>query len=101
MNVKSLEVLVVDDEPAIRQVLAAHLGSSGCSVSQAGNGGEAIERLAKGDIDVVISDIKMPDFNGIELVRRARAAGIDFEELCWRVLETTFSRERAVQSMEA
>jgi D-alanine-D-alanine ligase len=31
----------------------------------------------------------------------ARAAGIDFEELCWRVLETSFSRERAIASVEA
>lgn len=74
---KSLEVLVVDDEPAIRQVLAAHLIRSGCSVYQAANGSEAFARLSVGDIDVAISDIKMPDFSGIELVRRARAAGID------------------------
>lgn len=74
---KSLEVLVVDDEPAIRQILSAHLSKSGCSVCQAANGSEALERLSKGDIDVAISDIKMPDFTGIELVRRARAAGID------------------------
>jgi two-component system, NtrC family, response regulator AtoC len=77
MSMKSLEVLVVDDEPAIRQILAAHLSKSGCSVCQAANGTEAFERLAKGDIDVAISDIKMPDFTGIELVRRARAAGIE------------------------
>lgn len=74
---KSLEVLVVDDEPAIRQVLVAHLRKSGCNVRQAASGGEALERLAQGDIDVAISDIKMPDFTGIELVRRARSAGID------------------------
>ncbi|HCY62914.1 MAG TPA: sigma-54-dependent Fis family transcriptional regulator [Oxalobacteraceae bacterium] len=74
---KSLEVLIVDDEPAIRQVLAAHLSRSGCSVCQAANGTEALDRLSKGDIDVAISDIKMPDFTGIELVRRARAAGIE------------------------
>ncbi len=74
---KTLEVLVVDDEPAIRQVLAAHLSRSGCSVCQAASGTEAFERLSKGDIDVAISDIKMPDFTGIELVRRARAAGIE------------------------
>lgn len=77
MLMKSLEVLVVDDEPAIRQILAAHLSKSGCSVCQAASGTEAFERLSKGDIDVAISDIKMPDFTGIELVRRARAAGID------------------------
>ena len=74
---KSLDVMVVDDEPAIRQVLSAHLRRSGHRVCQAGNGTEALERLQQGDIEVAISDIKMPDFSGIELVRRARAAGID------------------------
>lgn len=73
----SLEVLIVDDEPAIRQVLAAHVGKAGYSVSQAGNGLTALERLSKGDVDVAICDIQMPDITGTEVLRRARAAGID------------------------
>ncbi|OGB23098.1 MAG: sigma-54-dependent Fis family transcriptional regulator [Burkholderiales bacterium RIFCSPLOWO2_02_FULL_57_36] len=73
----SLEVLIVDDEPAIRQVLAAHVARAGHSVSQAGNGTGALDRLSKGDVDVAICDIQMPDISGIELLRRARAAGID------------------------
>jgi two-component system, NtrC family, response regulator AtoC len=74
---KSIEVLVVDDEPAIRKVLAAHLNRSGMNVQEAASGSEALAYLGKGGIDVVISDIQMPDFSGIELVRRARAAGIE------------------------
>lgn len=73
----SLEVLIVDDEPAIRQVLAAHVGRAGHSVGQAGNGATALERLSKGDVDVAICDIQMPDISGLELLRRARAAGIE------------------------
>lgn len=72
-----LEILVVDDEPAIRKVLAAFLEKAGYSVYQAADGLEAYERLSKGDIDVAISDVKMPDISGIDLVRKARAAGID------------------------
>ena len=72
-----LEVLIVDDEPAIRQVLAAHVGKAGHSVSQAGNGTAALDRLSKGDVDVAICDIQMPGINGLELLRQARAAGID------------------------
>jgi two-component system, NtrC family, response regulator AtoC len=74
---KTLEVMVVDDEPAIRQVLTAFLLKAGHNVYQAGNGTEAFERLSKGDIDVAISDIKMPDITGIELMRRVKAAGVD------------------------
>jgi two-component system response regulator AtoC len=73
----SLEVLIVDDEPAIRQMLAAHISKAGPTVSHVGNAALALERLSKGDVDVVICDIQMPDMNGIELLRRARVAGID------------------------
>jgi len=74
---KSMDVMVIDDEPAIRQVMAAFLLRAGYRVLQAASGSAALERLAKGDIDVAVCDIKMPDFSGIELVRRVRAAGID------------------------
>lgn len=73
----SLQVLVVDDEPAIRQVVAAQLRKAGHSVEQAGDGETAMERLAKGDVDIVLCDIKMPGLSGIEILRQARTAGID------------------------
>ena len=56
----SLQVLVVDDEPAIRQVVASQLRKVGHSVEQAGDGEAAMERLAKGDVDIVLCDIKLP-----------------------------------------
>ena len=74
---RSLQVLVVDDEPAIRQVVAAQVRKAGHSVEQAGNGEAAMERLAKGDVDIVLCDIKMPGLSGIEVLRQARTAGID------------------------
>jgi two-component system response regulator AtoC len=73
----SLQVLVVDDEPAIRQVVAAQLRKAGHSVEQAGDGEAAMERLAKGDLDIVLCDIKLPGLSGIEVLRQARATGID------------------------
>ena len=73
----SLQVLVVDDEPAIRQVVSAQLRKAGHSVEQAGDGEAAMERLAKGDLDIVLCDIKLPGLSGIEVLRQARATGID------------------------
>ena len=73
----SLQLLVVDDEPAIRQVVAAHLRKAGYSVEQAGDGETALERLSRGDVDIALCDIKLPGLSGIELLRQARAAGID------------------------
>ncbi|MDH4234432.1 MAG: sigma-54 dependent transcriptional regulator [Gallionella sp.] len=74
----SLQLLVVDDEPAIRQVVVAFLRKAGgYSVEQAGDGETALERLSRGDIDIALCDIKLPGLSGIDLLRQARAAGID------------------------
>ena len=73
----SLQLLVVDDEPAIRQVVAALLTKAGYSVEQAADGETALSRLSKGDVDITLSDIKMPGMSGIELLRQARTANID------------------------
>jgi two-component system response regulator AtoC len=74
---KSLQLLVIDDEPAIRQVVAAQLRKAGHSVEQAGDAEQALERLSRGDIDIALSDIKLPNMSGIDLLRQARLAGID------------------------
>ncbi|MBL8289084.1 MAG: sigma-54-dependent Fis family transcriptional regulator [Rubrivivax sp.] len=70
-----LSVLVVDDEPAIRQVLQAAIGKAGYPVETAGSAAEALARLEAGHHDVVLSDVFMPITDGIELLRQARARG--------------------------
>jgi len=70
-----LSVLVVDDEPAIRQVLQAAIGKAGYPVETAGSAAEALARLEAGHHDVVLSDVFMPITDGIELLRQARAKG--------------------------
>ena len=72
-----LNVLVVDDEPAIRQVLSAAIGKAGHSVDAAGSAAEALAKLGKGAFDVVVSDIFMPVTDGIDLLKQARAQGVD------------------------
>lgn len=95
---KSLDVMVIDDEPAIRQILTAHLVRAGYNVFQAPNGLEAFDRLSKGDIDVAICDIKMPDISGIELVRRVRDSGIDTNF----IMMTAFaSVDTAIEAIQA
>ena len=74
---RSLQVLIIDDEPAIRQILSNAAGNAGHTVTVAANGEEALERLGKGDIDVALCDIRMPDLTGIEVVEKARSQGID------------------------
>ena len=70
-----LNVLVVDDEPAVRQVLAAAIGKAGYPVETAGSASEALAKLDKAAFDVVLSDVFMPITDGIELLKLARARG--------------------------
>ena len=70
-----LNVLVVDDEPAVRQVLAAAIGKAGYVVETAASASEALARLDKAPFDVVLSDVFMPVTDGIELLKQARARG--------------------------
>jgi len=86
----SLHVLVIDDEPALRQILAAAVSKAGYSVDQAAGAAEASAKLSRGDVDVALCDIQMPDGNGIDLVRNSRAAGI----------ETTFIMVTGFASLE-
>lgn len=61
-------LLVADDDDAIRTTLVRGLGAHGYDVSTARDGIEALERLAEGHFDLVVTDINMPTMDGIELL---------------------------------
>jgi CheY-like chemotaxis protein len=63
-------VLVVDDEPALREIFTLWLSREGYQVVTAANGADALKRLTTDGIDAVISDIRMPVMDGVALVRR-------------------------------
>jgi two-component system response regulator AtoC len=67
-------VLVVDDDPASRELLRRVLAGVGHEVAQASNGREALDELARRPADLVISDIRMPDLDGVQLLEKLRAA---------------------------
>jgi PAS domain S-box-containing protein len=70
--VRSLRVLVVDDEEAIRRGVARFLQRRGHEVAQAAEGGEALRLIDGSDFDVVLSDLRMAGLDGLELLRRLR-----------------------------
>jgi two-component system, NtrC family, response regulator AtoC len=70
-----LNVLVVDDEPAVRQVLAAAIAKAGYGVDSAASAAQALAKLDAAAFDVVLSDVFMPVMDGIELLKQARARG--------------------------
>jgi two-component system response regulator MprA len=69
------QILVVDDEPAVRQSLARALSLERYGVALADDGVAALERLAVERFDVIVLDVMMPRLSGIEVCRRLRAAG--------------------------
>jgi len=66
-------VLVVDDVPANRDLLAARLERQGLSVAEAGDGREALRRLEKERFDLVFLDVRMPELDGYEVLRRIKS----------------------------
>ncbi|MBI5168102.1 MAG: sigma-54-dependent Fis family transcriptional regulator [Candidatus Eisenbacteria bacterium] len=65
-------LLVVDDESNLRRVLSALLGADGHAVTEAGSVGEAVAALAASDFDAVLTDQKLPDGEGLQLVSALR-----------------------------
>ena len=70
-------VLVVDDEDGIRQALDRFLTRLGYRVLQAASGAEALDRQATGQPEAMLSDIRMPNMTGVELVPKALAQDSD------------------------
>ncbi len=65
-------VLVVDDEPMVREVVAAYLQREGFRVTEAADGAAALDRLAAGMPDLVVLDLMLPHVDGYEVMRRLR-----------------------------
>jgi two-component system, OmpR family, response regulator MprA len=70
-----MRVLVVDDEPAVRQAVHRALTFEGYEVAVAKEGSQALELLALQSVDAIVLDVLMPNLDGFEVCRRLRAAG--------------------------
>src|SRR6188474_1688948 len=89
-------ILVVDDERSMRELLAIVLRREGYEVLLAENGKSAVDTLEREPIDILISDIKMPDLSGVEVLRAAKQ--IDRDIL--GIMITAFaSTDSAVEAM--
>ncbi len=75
LGTRPLRVLVVDDEPAIRRFLKPSLTHAGYVVSEAEAGQAAIDAARRGGADLIVLDLGLPDIDGLEVIRRIRAAG--------------------------
>jgi CheY-like chemotaxis protein len=68
-------VLVVKGDTVVRAILARDLERQGHDCQVAGNGREALQKIASGSFDLIFTAINMPDMNGIELIRAVRELG--------------------------
>jgi len=90
-------ILVVDDEEGIRSFVAEALATDGHAVTQAADGREALRRLAEHGFDLVLTDLKMPGIDGMEVVRRVRAEQPEVEVI---VLTAHGTVDTAVEAMK-
>ena len=72
-----MQVLLIDDERAIRRALREILEFEGCVVEEAENGTQALDKLKTQSYDLIFSDIKMPQMDGLELLDQILALGIE------------------------
>ena len=70
-------IVVVDDEPSIRELVSASLHFSGFDVKTASNGTEAIDVITQTDPDLVVLDVMLPDIDGFTVTRRIRQQGVE------------------------
>lgn len=89
-------ILIVDDEPEIREILTIHAGRYGYETIEAEDGQRALETMRSRRIDVVVSDIMMPRLSGLQLLRALRDEGFD----CPFIFVTAYpSKEATVEAL--
>lgn len=93
----AFRVLVVDDEPALREICQEALSGVGYDVALAANGQDALGKLGGKGFDLVISDLRMPDMNGQDLLGQIRQRHLDVDFLVMTGYGTT---ETAVDIMK-
>ena len=91
-------VLVVDDEPKLGRYVAQMLGLDGHQVVRAAGGREALARLAEEPFDVVVTDLRMPEVDGLAVLRAARSRVAPPEVVLMTAHATA---ESAVEAMKA
>ncbi|MBW6504955.1 sigma-54 dependent transcriptional regulator [bacterium] len=72
MNGEGKRILIVEDDPGLLFTMTDALEGNGFAVTGADNGGDAIRRLLDGAFDVVVTDLRLPDKDGMEVLREAR-----------------------------
>jgi two-component system response regulator PilR (NtrC family) len=89
-------ILIVDDEPSMREMLRIVLRRDGYDVTVAANGKQAIDILQRERIDLLLSDIRMPDLSGVDVLRAAKETNRDLVAFMMTAFAST---DTAVEAM--
>jgi two-component system response regulator PilR (NtrC family) len=90
-------ILIADDEPSLRDMLRIVLRRDGFDVLLAANGAEAIATLEKERVDLLLSDIRMPDVGGVEVLRAAKGLNRDIIAIMMTAFASTDSAVEAMR----
>ena len=66
------KIMTVDDSVTVRLALSSALGDAGYEVCEASDGHDALTKLGKGHVDMLVTDLNMPNMDGIDLIREVR-----------------------------
>ncbi len=91
-------ILIVDDEPSMRTTLSILLKREGYQISQAAEGGEALEILGRAECHMVLTDLKMKGMDGMALLRQVKAVSPHTEVLIFTAYGTVDSAVEAMKS---
>ncbi len=95
---ETIKILVVDDEVNLSRVLSEVLSDAGYYVEVANTGREALDRFKESSFDIAITDLKMPDIDGMEILKKLKTVD---PEICVVMLTGYSTVESAVEAMKA
>lgn len=93
---ESMSVLVVDDEKMMRDLVERILSKEGFAVDTAPSGKEALKKLEKNPVDLIISDIKMPGMDGLELLKAVKSKHPDISVIMMTAFGDTYAVKDAL-----
>ncbi len=92
----SAKILIVDDEKTIRETLSLILSEEGYTCNTAANGAEALEKVREANYDLIITDLKMPEMGGLELMEKVRTFSSKISVI---IITAYASLESAIQAL--
>ena len=96
----AMTILIVDDCGTTRKIISHYLRSSGYGTVQAANGLEAVEKVSTGSVDFIITDMNMPQMDGLELVKWVRE-NMQFGQIPIVMLTTEADESRKMTAISA